>query len=200
MPAQTLQDLYARKLQELWSAEQQITVALPNMIARASHPELRAAFERHLAETQEQLQRLDTIFQSHGGRPGAVSAAMQGIVRGNDELLAKVADAHACDAALVAGAQAVEHHEIACYGTVVAWARQLGRADEAALLERSLREEEATDRLLTQLAESAVNREAMHGDRPIPMVADATHGDAHGTSPMTATDRMLLEQGPERRA
>jgi ferritin-like metal-binding protein YciE len=196
MPAVTLQDLYARKLQDLHSAERQILEALPLMIEQARAPELRRGFELHLAQTEEQARRIEQLFAAHGGGPGERSLALEGIVRQNMRDLEQIEDADARDAALIAGAQAVEHYEIAGYGTARTWAQQLGRHDEARLLEQTLREEEQTDRLLTQVAESLVNRQAATGDRVVerPSAHGAPHGDAFGTSPMTDRDRQLLEE------
>jgi ferritin-like metal-binding protein YciE len=192
MPAQTLQDLYAHKLQDLHSAELQILEALPLMIEQARAPELRRGFELHLAQTREQLLRLEQLFAAHGGGPGERSLALEGIVRQNMRDLGRIEDAHARDAALIAGAQAVEHYEIAGYGTARTWAQQLGRDDEARLLEQTLREEEETDRLLTQVAESLVNQQAVTGGERV-VERQTAHGDAFGTSPMTERDRQLLE-------
>ena len=187
MPARTLQDLYAHKLQDLHSAELQILEALPLMIEQAHTPELRRGFELHLAQTREQVLRLEQLFAAHGGGPGERSLALQGIVRQNMHDLERIEDAHARDAALIAGAQAVEHYEIAGYGTARTWAQQLGRHEEAQLLEQTLREEEQTDRLLTQVAESLVNQQAAMGDQIVER--SAPYGGASGTSPMTERDR-----------
>ena len=192
MPAQVLQDLYARKLQDLHSAELQIVEALPSMIEKARSPELRRGFELHLAQTREQIVRLEQLFATHGGGPGERSQALAGIVQQNMHELARIEDAYARDAALIAGAQAVEHYEIAGYGTARTWAQQLGRDEDARLLEQTLREEEETDRLLTQVAEALVNEQAVAGGERVVDRA-ATHGDGHGTSPMTEMDRQLLD-------
>ncbi len=194
MPARTLQDLYAHKLQDLHSAERQIMEALPLMIEQAHSPELRQGFERHLAQTQEQVVRLERLFVAHGGGPGERSTALEGIVRQTMDELTHIEDRHARDAALIAGAQAIEHYEIAGYGTVRTWAAQLGRPEEAQLLEQTLREEEQTDRLLTQLAESLVNPQAAQSGDSV-VTRPTQHGDAYGTSPMTERDRQLLVDG-----
>ncbi|CAO4178482.1 YciE/YciF ferroxidase family protein [Methylorubrum populi] len=157
----SLDDLFVHTLQDVYYAENQIAKALPKMIEKATAAELRQGFETHLRETEGQIERLERVFEMHGHKPKAVDCpAIDGIVREADDTAGEVADRDVMDAALLAAAQAVEHYEIARYGTLVAWAKRLGRDDCAAVLQQSLDEEKATDRKLTALAESKVNQKA----------------------------------------
>ena len=158
---QTLDDLFVHTLQDIYYAEHQILKALPKMAAKATDPELKAGFETHLRETEGQVQRLEQVFAMHGHQPKAVTCpAIDGIIQEANEVAGDIADKSVLDAALLASAQAVEHYEITRYGTLVAWANELGRSDCASVLQQNLDEEHATDRKLTQLAEARVNRRA----------------------------------------
>jgi ferritin-like metal-binding protein YciE len=160
-PIKSLNDLFVHQLQDLYYAEQQITKALPKMIAKVSDPQLKQGFEQHLRETRGQIQRLERVFEMHGESPKAVSCpAIDGIIEEANEIMGDASDAEVLDAAALAAAQAVEHYEIARYGTLMAWARELGRPDCAAALEPTLEEEKATDAKLTELAEARLNRVA----------------------------------------
>ena len=155
----SLDDLFVHQLQDIYYAENQITKALPKMISKATNPQLKQGFEKHLEETRNQVKRLETVFQMHGHEPKAVTCpAIDGIITEADEVAGDVADKEVLDAALIASAQAVEHYEITRYGTLVAWAKQLGRKDCAAVLQENLDEEKATDQKLTAMAESKVNQ------------------------------------------
>ncbi|WP_375429240.1 ferritin-like domain-containing protein [uncultured Sphingomonas sp.] len=157
----TLDDLYVHQLQDVYYAENQITKALPKMIDKATNTQLKANFQTHLIETQNQIERLKRVFEMHGLSPKAVTcAAMDGIIKEANEISGEVSDKQVLDAALIAAAQAVEHYEIARYGTLVAWATQLGRENEAELLSETLDEEYATDKKLTELAERKINANA----------------------------------------
>ncbi len=157
----TLDDLFVHQLQDIYYAENQITKALPKMISKASDPQLRQGFETHLRETQNQILRLEQVFKMHGHEPKAVDCpAIDGIIEEADETAGDIADKEVLDAALLAAAQAVEHYEITRYGTLVAWAKRLGREDCASVLQQNLDEEKSTDAKLTALAESSVNRKA----------------------------------------
>jgi ferritin-like metal-binding protein YciE len=157
----TLHDLYVHQLQDVYYAEQQITKALPKMIEKATDPELRQGFETHLHETEGQIRRLERVFEIEGLAPkGVTCPAIDGIIKEANEVAGDVADKAVLDAALTASAQAVEHYEIARYGTLIAWAEQLGRADSARILAETLAEEKATDEKLTKLATSKVNGKA----------------------------------------
>jgi ferritin-like metal-binding protein YciE len=158
---ETLDDLFVHTLQDIYYAENQITKALPKMISMATDPELKSGFEKHLRETETQIQRLEQVFQMHGQTAKQVNCpAMDGIIKEANEISGEVSDKEVLDAALAAAAQAVEHYEITRYGTLVAWAKQLGRDDCANLLQQNLDEEYATDKKLTEMAEAKVNRRA----------------------------------------
>ena len=157
----TLDDLFVHTLQDIYYAEHQITKALPTMISKATDTQLKQGFETHLAETQNQIKRLEQVFQMHGQSPkGVTCPAIDGIITEANEIIGEVADKEVLDAALLASAQAVEHYEITRYGTLIAWAQQLGRNDCASVLQQNLDEEKATDKKLTAMAESRVNRKA----------------------------------------
>ena len=157
----TLQDLYIHQLQDIYYAEQQITKALPKMIEKATNPQLRQGFELHLRETEGQIERLKRVFSLEGMEPkGVTCPAIDGIIKEANETAGDVADKAVLDAALTAAAQAVEHYEIARYGTAIAWAKQLGRTESASILAETLAEEKATDEKLTALAESSLNADA----------------------------------------
>ncbi len=157
----TFHDLYIHQLEDIYYAEQQITKALPKMIDKASDPQLRQGFETHLRETEGQIERLRRVFALEGMEPkGVTCPAIDGIIKEANEVAGEVADKAVLDAALTAAAQAVEHYEISRYGTLIAWARQLGKDECAAILEETLAEEKATNDKLTQLAEAGVNAKA----------------------------------------
>ena len=157
----TLDDLFVHQLQDIYYAENQITKALPTMIAKATDPQLKQGFQSHLAETQNQIKRLEQVFQMHGHSPKGVDCpAIDGIIEEANEIASDIADQDVLDAALIAAGQAVEHYEITRYGTLVAWAKELGREDCAELLRQNLEEEKATDAKLTELALQRVNRMA----------------------------------------
>ena len=160
-PIKTFDDLFVHTLQDIYYAEQQIMKALPKMIDKATNPELKQGFETHLRETDGQIQRLEQVFRMHGTTPkGATCPAIDGIIKETNEIAGDIADKQVLDAALIAAAQAVEHYEITRYGTLIAWAREMGREDCAAVLAETLAEEKATDEKLTRMAESRINRKA----------------------------------------
>ncbi|MBD0273317.1 MAG: ferritin-like domain-containing protein [Acetobacteraceae bacterium] len=160
-PIKTLDDLFVHTLQDIYYAENQIAKSLPKMIEKATDPQLKQGFETHLKETQNQIKRLEQVFQMHG-QPvkGVTCVAMDGILEEAKETMGDVDDKDVRDAAILASAQAVEHYEITRYGTLVAFAKQLGREDCASVLQQNLDEEKATDKKLTAIAESRVNRKA----------------------------------------
>ena len=161
MELNTLTELYVDELKDLYSAETQILKALPKMAKAASHPELQRAFQRHLRETERQVQRLERIFRELGESPrGKKCVGMEGLIEEGQELIKERPDPDVLDAGLIGKAQHVEHYEMAGYGTVRTYAQQLGRTRDAELLQQTLDEEKATDELLTQLAESSINIEA----------------------------------------
>jgi len=154
----TLDDLFLHQLQDMYYAETEITNALPTMIDKATNAQLKQGFQTHLRETENHVKRLEQVFQMLGKSPKSVTCpAIDGIIEEADEVSGEVAEKSVLDAALIASAQAVEHYEITKYGTLIAWAKQLGRDDAARLLQQTLSEEEATDKKLTAMAESQVN-------------------------------------------
>jgi ferritin-like metal-binding protein YciE len=162
----SLRDLYIEELQDLYDAEQQITRALPKMAQAASHADLKAGFQLHLQQTQGHIQRLEQIFQKLGQAPGGHTCkGVQGLIQEGEEGIRKAGDPDTLDAFLIAAAQRVEHYEIAGYGTARTWAKLLGENDAAKLLQQTANEEGDTDKKLTAIAESHINREAMQPDR-----------------------------------
>lgn len=158
---QTLEDLYIHELKDAFSAEQQILKALPKMEKAASHERLQQAFREHREITQEQVRRLESIMESLEASPrGQKCKGIEGIIEEGEEIMNE-SNGEARDAALIASAQRVEHYEIALYGTLRTFANQLGREEDARLLQQTLEEEGEADHELTELAESRINREAM---------------------------------------
>jgi ferritin-like metal-binding protein YciE len=160
-----LDELFHDTLKDIYYAEKKILSALPKMAKAATSDELRAAFETHHDETEEQISRLEQVFEAVDAKPqGKKCAAIEGILEEGQEIMKEYKGSPALDAGLLAAAQAVEHYEISRYGTLRAWAEELGLEDVAKLLEETLKEEEATDEKLTELAESAVNAAAEHAE------------------------------------
>ncbi len=157
----TLDDLFVHTLQDIYYAENQITKALPTMIGKATDPQLKQGFQTHLGETMNQIKRLEQVFQMHRQEvKGVTCPAIDGIISEAQEIMGDCSDNEVLDAAMLAAAQAVEHYEITRYGTLIAFAKQLGREDCASVLAQTLAEEKATDEKLTRIAESKVNRKA----------------------------------------
>lgn len=157
----TMDDLFVHTLQDIYYAEQQIHKSLPKMIAKATDAKLKQGLEAHRTETAGHIQRLEQVFKQHGAEvKGVTCPAIDGILKEADELAGEIADKQVLDAAIIAAAQAVEHYEITRYGTLAAWAKQLGREDCAALLQQNLDEEFAADGKLSKLAEGGINRKA----------------------------------------
>jgi ferritin-like metal-binding protein YciE len=157
----TLDDLFVHTLRDIYYAEKQIVEALPDMIEKATDARLKQGFQTHLGETKNHVKRLEQVFKLHGKDAKGVNCpAIDGIIEEANEVAGEVEDKQVLDAALIAAAQAVEHYEMTRYGTLVAWATQLGRSDCAALLRQNLEEEKAADSKLTTLAESNVNAKA----------------------------------------
>jgi ferritin-like metal-binding protein YciE len=156
-----LADLFHDTLKDIYFAEKKVLVALPKMAKAAENEELQAAFEKHYGETEGQLRRLEQVFDEIGEKPqGKTCAAIIGILDEGKEIMEDYKGSPALDAGLLSAAQAVEHYEISRYGTLSAWAEQLGNGNAAALLNDTLNEEKATDRALSELAETLVNRQA----------------------------------------
>jgi ferritin-like metal-binding protein YciE len=158
MSLNNLQDVFEEQLKDIYSAEKQLTEALPKIVKAASSPELKQAIQHHYEVTQYQLERVQNILQSMDINPGnKVCKAMQGLIEEGDEMAKQQGDSDARDAGLIAAAQKVEHYEIASYGTVRSLAQQLNDSYSAELLEETLEEEKDTDHLLTTIAEGSVN-------------------------------------------
>jgi ferritin-like metal-binding protein YciE len=156
-----LKDLFLDTLKDIYFAEKKILSALPKMAKAAQSPKLKAAFEKHLAETDVQVQRLDQVFASIDETPkGKTCDAIMGIIEEGKEIMDEYKGMPALDAGLLAAAQAVEHYEISRYGTLKTWAGMLGLNKAVQLLDKTLQEEKNTDVALTKLAETAVNQEA----------------------------------------
>jgi ferritin-like metal-binding protein YciE len=157
----TLEDLFLETLKDMYFAEKAILKALPKMAKAADGDQLREAFEHHREETQGQVERLERIFELMD-KParGKTCEAIQGLVDEAKEVMLDFKNSDALDAGLLASAQAVEHYEISRYGTMKAWATQLGMREAAQLLDATLREEKRTDELLSKIAEDSINRKA----------------------------------------
>ena len=161
MAIQNLEDLLGHTLEDVFFAEKKILKSLPKMIKAADSSELAKAFEAHLGETEEHVTRLEEAFKMMGKKPKATECpAILGILDEAEELMEEIKDADTLDAAMIASAQAVEHYEITRYGTMIAWAKELGKKDIATLLSKTLKEEGAADKKLSSIAESRLNREA----------------------------------------
>jgi len=156
-----LKDLFLDILKDIYFAEKKILSALPKMARAAQSPKLKAAFEKHLAETDGQVERLDQVFASIDETPkGKTCDAIMGIIEEGKEIMDAYKGTPALDAGLLAAAQAVEHYEISRYGTLKTWANELGYKDAVRLLDATLTEEKNTDSTLSQIAESEVNKHA----------------------------------------
>jgi ferritin-like metal-binding protein YciE len=161
MKLESLQTLYVEELRDLYNAENQLVKALPKMAKGASSPELKEAFEEHLEQTKEHVERLERIFDKLNKKPsGKTCHGMKGLLEEGSEILEEDGDDSVLDAGIIAAAQKVEHYEIASYGTVRTFAEMLGEDDAAQLLQRTLDEEGETDKRLSELAETTVNIEA----------------------------------------
>ena len=157
----TLQELFHETLKDIYFAEKKILGSLPKMAKAAQSPELKAAFEKHETETKDHVARLEEIFDEIDETPrGKTCDAIMGIIEEGQEVVKEFKGAPALDAGLLAAAQAVEHYEIARYGTLKTWATELGLSQAVGLLETTLGEEKKTDETLTMLAQSGVNRHA----------------------------------------
>ncbi|HJR62248.1 MAG TPA: ferritin-like domain-containing protein [Gemmatimonadaceae bacterium] len=162
MARESLQALYTEQLKDLYNAEQQILKALPKMADKASHSELKRAFQQHERQTKQQVERLEQIFRQLGDKAsGHECKGMKGLIAEGEETMKEFSDSDVLDAALIASAQRVEHYEIAGYGCARTYANMLGLSEHADLLNQTLQEEGETDHKLTDLAESVVNIDAM---------------------------------------
>jgi len=160
----TLQDLFVHTLKDIYYAENRIVKSLPKLIDKATNRELRAGLRAHLVETKGQVKRLEKIFDKLDRRPKGVDCpGIDGLLKEGDQVSGEVEDKQVLDAAIVGSAQAVEHYEISRYGTMIAWARELGLRGVIPLLNANLKEEFAADRQLSRIAEGRVNRRASGG-------------------------------------
>jgi ferritin-like metal-binding protein YciE len=158
--AEGLKELYIDELKDLYNAENQLVKALPKMAKATSSDDLRKGFEEHLAQTKDHVQRLETVFKALGESPkGKKCVGMEGLVKEGSEIMEEDFEDAVLDAALIGAAQRVEHYEIAAYGTVCAFAEELGETEQASLLNETLAEEKETDAKLTKLAEQ-INAQA----------------------------------------
>jgi ferritin-like metal-binding protein YciE len=156
-----MEDLFLDQLRDLYHAEKQLVKALPKMAKAAKSEDLSEAFKTHLGETEEHVSRIEQVFEKIGVKARTKKCqAMEGLIEEGEELIDEEPEAEILDAGLIGAAQKVEHYEIASYGTLITWARQLGHEDFADLLKRTLDEEKQADEKLTSLAESHVNQEA----------------------------------------
>jgi ferritin-like metal-binding protein YciE len=157
----SMDDLFIHVLQDIYYAENRIVKSLPEMIDKATNRDLTAALKNHLGETEKQVERLERAFELLGKKPqGTKCPAIDGIIQEADDIAGEVANKRVLDAALIAAAQAVEHYEITRYGTLIAWAEELGRDAVAKLLHATLNEEKAADKKLSAIAEMNVNLKA----------------------------------------
>ena len=165
----TMQDLFLHSLHDIYYAERQIEKALPEMADKASDSELKKSFRAHLKQTKGQIKRLEQAFRKLKVTPEATQCpAIDGIIDEGNEIAREIDDKMVLNAALIAAAQAVEHYEITRYGTLVSWAKLLGRNDVAKILGTSLKEEKATDKKLNGIAKRKINRKALGRQRKRP--------------------------------
>ena len=156
-----MDDLFVHTLRDIYYAEKQIEKALPEMVEKATEPSLKQAFQAHLGETRNHVKRVEQVFKLRGIEVKGVDCpAIDGIIEEAEDVAGEVDDKRVLDAASIAAAQAVEHYEMTRYGTLIAWAKQLGRSDCASMLQQNLDEEKAADQKLNAIAESNVNRRA----------------------------------------
>jgi ferritin-like metal-binding protein YciE len=160
MKLDNLKTLYLTELRDLYDAENQITEALPKLIEKASHPQLKAALQEHLEVTRGQIQRLEQIFQKLNEKPtGQTCKGMKGVIKEGDEMVGRSGDESTIDAGMISAAQRVEHYEMAGYGTVRTYADLLGYTEAARLLQQTLDEEKEADQKLNEIART-INVEA----------------------------------------
>lgn len=161
MSVKTLDDLFHETLKDLYYAEKKLVKTLPKMARMATSPTLKEAIEHHLGETEGHVSRLEEVFGTIDKKPTSKKCeAVEGLVKEAEELLGEIEDAATIDAAIISSSQTVEHYEIARYGTLVCWARQLGFKDAEFLLQKTLDEEQSADKKLSRLAEEYVNQKA----------------------------------------
>jgi ferritin-like metal-binding protein YciE len=186
--AMTLHELLVEEIKDLYHAEKQLLKALPKMAKAATHDDLREGFETHLEETREHVTRLEEVFAALDETAKAKNCpGMAGIIEEGSELMQEDAEASVMDAGLIAAAQRVEHYEIGAYGTCIAWAKLMGHDDVVSLLEQTLAEEKATDKMLTALAEQEINQAAMAESGEENMEEEEVSSSARGSVRKTTT-------------
>lgn len=200
----TLHEMLVDELKDLYHAEKQLTKALPKLAKAATNEDLREAFEMHLEETNEQINRLEEVFASLGEKVKAKPCpGMAGIIQEGSDTMQEDADGAVMDAALIAAAQRAEHYEIGAYGTCIEWARLMGHNEVVSLLEQTLEEEKAADKKLTMLAESEINPAALaegHSEEEEESdIAMATSG-ARARSSGRSSSRSSRSSGSRRQA
>lgn len=157
----SMEDLFLHTLKDIYYAEKLVLRIMPKMMKQASSPELKQAFEKHHTETEKQIERLDQVFEEcNSAARGVRCEAMDGILAEAKDMMEEVEDAEVRDAGLVAAAQSIEHYEISRYGTLAAWAQQLGMKNAPKLLQQTLEEEKKADRQLSELALKKINQKA----------------------------------------
>jgi ferritin-like metal-binding protein YciE len=192
MSLDTLHDLWIHELKDLYSAEKQLIQALPKMAKAVTSDELRTAIENHLAETEQQVSRLEQIFEQFDESPrGQKCEGMEGLIEEGKTLMKEDADADVMDAGIIAAAQKVEHYEIASYGTVCEYARMMGHTEALELLQQTLEEEKHADELLNQIAEGGINALAERD----PMDGDAMEGEETPDSESRASRKSASRRG-----
>ncbi|HTE43722.1 MAG TPA: ferritin-like domain-containing protein [Gemmatimonadaceae bacterium] len=195
MSLDSLQDLYVEHIKDLYSSETQIIEALPKMIDKASNPQLRDGFKKHLEQTREHVRRLEIIAERAGEKPtGMTCKGMEGVLKEGAEVLKEDGDETILDAALISAAQRVEHYEMAGYGCARAYAQALGLEDDADLLQQTLDEEADTDKALTMLSESILSPSAIDNEREISVSRDtgARSANRSPSSPRSADGEARL--------
>ena len=192
---QTLEDAFVEQIRDLYDAEKQLVRALPKMAKAANSSELRAGFQEHLEQTNGQVERLEQIFEMMGQRARSKPCkAMKGLVEEGQEVIQENAEENLHDLALIGAAQKVEHYEIAGYGTVRTFAQAMGNKDAAQLLDQTLKEEEATDKKLTQIAKS-LYKEAQRAERS--MGGDNGRSSRGSSSRGSSSSRSSMEEDVE---
>ena len=190
MALETLHDLWVHELKDLYSAERQLVQALPKMAKAASSDELRTALENHLAETEEQVTRIEQILESFDESPrGQKCEGMEGLIEEGKTLMEEDADADVMDAGIIVAAQKVEHYEIATYGAVCEYARMMGHTEALQLLEQTLQEEKNADQLLNQIAEGGINALAERDTGNEEMGEEDGEGSESGTKARKGASR-----------
>ena len=193
----TMEDLFLHTLQDVYYAENQIVKSLPKMIEKATNRELAAGLRNHLRETESQVTRLEKVFENLGETPkGTTCPAIDGLIREADDVAGEVEDKKVLDAAIIGSAQAIEHYEISRYGTLIAWAQELGHTNVTGLLNSNLREEKAADKKLSTLAERDLNRKAA-GRRAAARAASPPKRT--GTAKKSTTRKKAVSRAPAKR-